>query len=59
VGVFTIYLAAERATGSLIYDYGTDYKSLARRSYAWLDFAAIAYGFGLVGIAAAALLKLL
>ena len=47
-GLFGMYLAAETAMGSLIYDYQSDYRTIARRSYAFVDLAALLYGIGLL-----------
>jgi len=47
-GLYLIFIAAEKASGSIIYEYKSDYRTLARRSYAFLDIAGIAFGSGLI-----------
>src|SRR5262249_55452109 len=46
-GQYLIFLAAEQASGSVIYDYVSDFKHIARRSYAYLDRSAFIFGAGL------------
>lgn len=47
LGIYVNYLAAEQASGGLIYDYKSDFKSLARKSYVYLDAAAGAFTLSL------------
>jgi hypothetical protein len=47
-GLYLIFLAAEQACGSIIYDYVNDFRDITRRSYLYLDWSAFIYGAGLV-----------
>ena len=58
-GLFRMFLAAEKAQGSLIYDYRGDFRSLARAAYFLLDVGAILYGGGLVLLASTGVIRLL
>jgi hypothetical protein len=58
-GLFMNYLAAEQARGGIIYDYQTDFRTLARRSYALLDYAAIIFAAALALLAATAMTRFL
>jgi hypothetical protein len=52
IGLFRIFLAAEKAKGSHVFDYADDFQTLARKAYRCLDLGAVAYGFGLILFAA-------
>ena len=58
-GLFRIYLAAEKAAGSTVYDYEGDFRDLARKSYFWLDWAVILFGGALLLLAASGVARVL
>jgi hypothetical protein len=58
-GLFMNYLAAEQAQGGIIYDYKTEFRALARRSYALLDIAAMLFALSLGLLAATAMTRFL
>jgi len=58
-GLFTNYLAAEQARGGIIYNYQTDFRTLARRSYALLDLAAVIFTASLVLLGTTAMTRFL
>lgn len=58
-GLFRIYLAAEKSAGSIIYDYEGDFRDLARKSYFWLDCAALMFGGALLLLAASGVARFL
>jgi hypothetical protein len=50
VGLYFIFLAMEQASGSVVYDYRADFRTLARRSYALLDVAGVTFVLGMAAI---------
>ena len=42
-GLYFIFIAAESANGSIIYNYGHDFKYFTRISYTLLDFAGVSF----------------
>ena len=59
IGLFRLFIAAEKAMGSVIFDYQGDFKSLARKAELFFDLAAISYGMALVLLALTGFLRLL
>jgi len=57
-GLFLLFVAAEKAKGEIIFTYTSGFKELARRAGFFLDFGALAYGGGLLLLAAAGVLRL-
>lgn len=57
-GIYTIFMAAEQASGGIIVNYQVDFKHLARQSYNLLDLSGIAYGTALVGLTVTATIRL-
>jgi len=57
-GLYLLFTAAEKAKGEVIFTYGRGFKELARLAAFFLDFSALAYGGGLLLLAAAGMLRL-
>ena len=50
LGLYYIFVAAEQAAGSVVLDYGGDFRVFARRSYLLLDLSGLCYGLGMLGL---------
>jgi len=55
LGLCCIFIAAESANGSAIYNYGHDFKYFTRFAYAFLDFSGISFVVALIALILAAL----
>jgi hypothetical protein len=56
-GLFRCYLAAEKAAGSIIYDYEGDFRELARKAYFFLDCAGMMFAGALLLLAASGIAR--
>ena len=50
LGLYYIFVAAEQAAGSVVLDYGGDFRVFARRSYILLDLSGLFYGVAMLGL---------
>jgi hypothetical protein len=57
IGLYLAFVASEQATGSVLYDYGRDFKYFGRKSYAFLDGAGVCFGAGLCAMIIAAAVR--
>jgi len=57
LGLYTVFMAAEEASGSIVYEYGSDFRTLTKVAYHWLDAAGALYGLGLVLLVVVSLSK--
>ncbi len=57
--LYQLFIAAEIAHGEVIYKYNMDLKDLVRSVYRYSDIGGLSFGFGLIGLAISAFVKLL